>query len=254
MSVYNIYFSPTGGTRKVMGLLSSAWGEVTALDFSMPHADYGRWHFSKEDICLIGVPSFEGRVPPVALDRLTAMRGDHTPTVLVTVFGNRDFNDTLLELKQALLPLGFLPFAAVSAVARHSMLPQVATGRPDATDQEELRDFSLRLRKAAEAPSALTPVSVPGQTPYIVIPVSPTYPKLNMDTCTHCMSCAQLCPAAAIDKADPSETDLHVCARCMRCVSVCPTGARFIDPTHQKAAARRLAHLFVGRKPNTIYY
>lgn len=249
--VYSIFFSPTGGTAKVMKQLTAAWENCTIVDLADPKKDFSQLRFEKGDLCLIGVPSFEGRVPPVALNRLSVMKADGTPCVLVTVFGNRDFNDTLLELKNTVLPLRFVPFAAVSAVAQHSTLPIYAKGRPDETDQEELRVFSGKLKIAAQGP--LKVVEVPGKEPYIVIPNTPTYPLFDAEKCTRCMTCAERCPVQAIDMDDPAKLDTSLCARCVRCVAVCPTGARHLDSERQKITAHRLAKLFEGRKPNKIY-
>lgn len=251
MSVYSICFSPTGGTQKVMSHLASAWHEVVPIDLANPHENYSRFSFSKDDLCLIGVPSFEGRVPPVVLARLSAMKAVETPCVLITVFGNRDFNDTLLELKNTVLSLGFIPFAAVSAVAQHSTLPMYATGRPDETDRMELRDFSQKLKAAAQG--LMKTVEVPGKEPYIVIPIAPTYPLFDAAKCTHCMTCAEKCPVQAINMNDPAKLNTDLCARCVRCVSVCSTNARYLDAERQKTLAERLAPMFEGRKPNTLY-
>lgn len=249
--LYSIFFSPTGGTEKVMECLTDAWEECEVIDLSNPKSDFAQFHFAENNICMIGIPVFEGRVPPVALKRLSMMNANKTPCVLAAVFGNRDIDDALLELKHAVLSLGFVPFAAVSAVAQHSILPMYAKGRPDEADQAELRSFSAKLKAALQEPMRV--VEVPGKEPYIVIPVAPTYPLFKAEKCTGCMTCAEKCPVQAIDMEEPAKLDTSLCARCVRCVAVCPTGARCLDAEGQKASAERLAKLFEGRKPNTLY-
>ena len=251
MAVYSIYFSPTGGTKKVMDHITAAWEDVKEVDISIPTADYGAYCFTAKDICLIGFPVYEGRVPPIVLDRLKSMHAENTPCVMIAVFGNRAINDALLELKNELLSKGFMPYAAVSAVAQHSNLPMYGVGRPDEEDQAQLREFSAKLK--ATAHSALKPVDVPGEEPYIIIPIAPWYPDFDSEKCIDCKQCAAKCPAGAINKNDMSKLNTEVCARCIRCVSVCPTGARYLDPERQKAIAERLAKLFHERKPNTLY-
>lgn len=253
MSVYSIIFSPTGGTEKVMSLLTSAWENVKTIDLSQPQTDYSQYSFTGSDICLFGVPAYEGRVPKLALKRLSQMHGRKTPSMLVAVFGNRDFNDTLLELKNTLVPLGFAPYAAVSAVARHSVLVPVAEGRPDEADAAELREFSIRLKAAAEKEGPCPAVTVPGKEPYLVVNIPKIYPSFDGQKCTRCMICADLCPALAIDRADLARIDRNLCACCMRCVSVCPTSSRFIDSEQKNAIMGRLSHRLTGRKPNTLY-
>lgn len=251
MSVYSIFFSPTGGTKKVMDCIISAWTDVKEVDLSEPAVDYSTHCFTENDICLIGFPVFEGRVPPIVLERLKKMKANNTPCAMIAVFGNRAINDALLEMKNELLSIGFLPYGAVSAVAQHSSLPMYGVGRPDEADKVQLNDFSAKLKKAVQG--TLKPVNVPGGEPYIVIPIPPWYPEFDSGKCTGCHLCATMCPTAAIDKNDLSRLDTEVCARCVRCVSVCPTGARYLDPARREATAERLAKLFYERKPNLLY-
>ena len=76
MSVYSIYFSPTGGTKKVMKIFEQAWPADTYIDLTDPAQDYSRYVFGKKDICLFGVPSYGGRVPTAALERIRKMCSD----------------------------------------------------------------------------------------------------------------------------------------------------------------------------------
>ena len=132
MALYSICFSPTGGTQKVLQILQNAWDTpAQEIDLTVPGADYASYHFAHTDVCLIAVPSFGGRVPSVALERLRFMHADRTPTVLIAVYGNRAIDDTLLELQRELRPNGFEACAAISAVAEHSIMHQFGTGRPD---------------------------------------------------------------------------------------------------------------------------
>ena len=103
MKIYNIYFSPTGGTKKVTDILCSVWEEEKQeIDLAVFGADYKRYTFEKEDICIVGVPSYGGRVPKAALDALGQMNGRGARAVLAAVYGNRAYDDTLLELREAL--------------------------------------------------------------------------------------------------------------------------------------------------------
>ena len=55
MKIYNIYFSPTGGTKKVADMLGSAWREEKQeIDLSVFGKDYTGYVFEKEDICIAG--------------------------------------------------------------------------------------------------------------------------------------------------------------------------------------------------------
>ena len=108
MAMYEIYFSPTGGTKKVTEIIGGAWVcEAERVDLMNPALQPEQYAFSADDICIVAVPSFGGRVPETALERLKKMNGGGAKTVLAAVYGNREFEDTLIELKDALLEAGF---------------------------------------------------------------------------------------------------------------------------------------------------
>ena len=252
MFVYSIYFSPTGGTKKVAAQLLSAWPETTEVDLSLSGQDYSSYCFGKDDLCMIAVPAFEGRVPPPALERLQQMTVHGSRAILVGVYGNRAIDDTLLELKDHAEQVGFSVIAAISAVAQHSVLPMYGTGRPDDIDCLELQEFSVKLKALAEQ-EVCPPVTVPGNRPYIVIKGPEAHPQLDTSLCNKCGVCAELCPVSAIPPDVPEQIDRTKCIRCLRCVTVCPTNARTIPQDAVQMASQRLAKLFAGRKPNTLY-
>ena len=254
MSVYSIHFSPTGGTRAVMQQLCAAWSQVTEIDLTRADVDYARYTFTAQDLCLVGVPSYGGLVPPLALQRLDAMRANGTPAVLVAVYGNREIEDTLTELEAHLLAAGFTVLAGAKAVAQHSLIPNVAVGRPDTEDIAQLREFSAALKAAAEAGAPTSPV-LPGSRPAKEPKPGGMVPALlHPEACTHCGLCAARCPAQAIalQPAGPV-MDGGKCAHCMRCTGICPVGALGIDPATLSAVSARLAPLFAGRKLNELY-
>ena len=124
-SIKNIYFSPTGGTKKVAELISSCFElPKDNIDISEHGRDYGHYRFKRGNLCVIAVPSFGGRVPEVALERISQMKGDRTPSILIAAYGNRDYDDTLLELKDVVERLGFSCIGAVAAVPTHTIMRQ----------------------------------------------------------------------------------------------------------------------------------
>ena len=111
MSNYSICFSPTGGTKKVADILGNAmasdWQEIDLCRVVAP------MNLTAEDVCLVSVPSYGGRVPGVALDRLAAIKANGAKAVLVCVYGNREWEDTLTELQDTLNRCGFVCAAAL---------------------------------------------------------------------------------------------------------------------------------------------
>lgn len=99
MSVFEIVFSPTGGTQKVSGLVAGALGKNTVtVDLTDSGLDFNAVSMTEDDVAVISVPAYAGRIPAVVADRLGMVRGNGARAVLVCVYGNRAFEDTLVEL------------------------------------------------------------------------------------------------------------------------------------------------------------
>ena len=146
MSIYAIYFSPTGGTEKIVTFIAEQFGEYQSIDLCEKTSDLTN-DFSEEDLCIIGVPSFGGRVPAIALERIKALSGNNATAILITVYGNRAYEDTLIELEDTLIEKNFTCQAAIAAVAEHSIMHQFATGRPDQNDLTELASFAQKIKE-----------------------------------------------------------------------------------------------------------
>ena len=117
MKLYDIVFSPTGGTKKVAALLAGALeGDVTSVDLTDGNQDLQTVSLTQEAVAIISVPSYGGRVPAVAVERLTRLNGHGARAILVCVYGNRAYEDTLVELEDAAKQAGFRVIAAVAAV------------------------------------------------------------------------------------------------------------------------------------------
>lgn len=254
MKYYSLFFSPTGGTKKVMDLLSQELSPAhTDIDISCADTDYSAYTFGPDDICLLGVPSYGGRVPAVVIERLHCMKADNTAVILVTSYGNRAYDDTLLELKAEAAACGFLPAAAIAAVTEHSIMHQYGTGRPDNTDEQELRGFARKLREHLADINTSISVSVPGNMPYREYGGVPLKPKADK-SCSKCGVCAQQCPVNAIPKDSPDQTDSSLCISCMRCIAVCPKHARSLNSIMLFAAGKKLKQACSGRKQNELFW
>lgn len=252
MKIQEICFSPTGGTKRVAAIVSQALADETvSVDLTARDVDFGRVALAREDVVLIAVPSYSGRVPAVAVERLGAMRGNGARAILVCVYGNRAYEDTLVELRDTVCRVGFTVIAAVAAVAEHSIARQYATGRPDAADEAELRDFAARIRRKLDDGDLREP-ALPGNRPYRKAAAVGIVPKATR-ACVRCGVCAVRCPVGAIDPNDPERVDKKRCISCMRCVTVCPHEARRVNRLMLALAGRMLKKVCSERKSCGIY-
>ena len=86
MSVFEIVFSPTGGTQKVSGLVAGALDKNTVtVDLTDSGLDFSAVSMTEDDVAVISVPAYAGRIPAVVADRLGMLRPSMTPRCLTNV-------------------------------------------------------------------------------------------------------------------------------------------------------------------------
>lgn len=84
MNYTTMIFSPTGGTEKAVESLTSKWGQkIHTVDLTNAAIDFSQFAFQAEDLVVIAVPSYGGRVPHLAAERIQKVRGNGANAVLV---------------------------------------------------------------------------------------------------------------------------------------------------------------------------
>ena len=253
MSIYTITFSPTGGTQKVASLFMQSFSDIyTAIDLTDPTQDFSEYKFNEEDICVVSVPSYGGRVPLTAVECLAKMQGAGAKAILIAVYGNREFEDTLVEMQDVLQEADFVPVAAVAALAEHSIIRTFAAGRPDAEDAKVLAEFAKKIKDKIEKGAAENNLVLLGNRPYKERKPFPVIPNVNED-CTKCGLCAKKCPVQAIPVDMPNTVNKELCISCMRCISVCPLKARAVAPAVVQVLNEKLSATAQGYKQNQLF-
>ncbi len=257
-----VYFSPTNTTKKVLEGISQGIqaGSVEHYDLTLPEAEQGPAGSFSSELTIFGIPVYGGRVPLTAIDRLQRFKGQDTPAVIIAVYGNREFEDALLELKNLVVESGFKPLAGGAFIGEHSFSKEdlpISEGRPDGEDTNAAVSFGQEIAaKVSEIfdAAAISIVEVPGNTPHRERgPSGPISPITQDDLCTQCETCASVCPTGAITVSDTVVTDGDQCILCCACVKNCPSGARIMDNPNIQKMAQWLNTNFSKRKDPEIF-
>jgi len=260
-SVRLVYFSPTHTTERILeAIAAGAWAhETVRLDLTPPTPARGLVEVSGEELAILGAPVYGGRIPSEAARRLRRVSGNLTPAVAVVLYGNRAYEDALLELCDLASERGFVPFAAGAFIGEHSFSTEtvsLAHGRPDAEDLRRAAAFGRRIREELELLGALHPppvLQVPGSRPYREVGSGQGVAPLTREaTCTLCGSCAAACPTGAVAVGGAVTTDADACILCCACVKSCPSGARVLeDERLRKTMAWLSQHCAERKEPET---
>lgn len=251
MKIHQIMFSPTGGTRRVCEYICDGIDQKPSVtDFCVKERQIRVPEIHGEDLVIIAMPVFAGRVPALAVKRLKRIQSNHAKCVVVAVYGNRAYDDALLEMQDVAKEMGFRVVAAISAVAEHSIARVYAAGRPDAEDRKELAAFGAAIINKVEGTDTYKPLALPGNRPYRAGNVGP-FPTAD-ECCNGCGTCQKLCPADAIPADNLRSVNKEACISCMRCLSVCPIKARNIGQV-EKMVTEKLKTLCATRKSNELF-
>jgi ferredoxin len=252
-----VYFSPTGTTQNIVRAIARGFspGSMEEIDITKPGARVQPLQVSENDLLIIGVPVYVGRVPAIVLPWLKAIKARNTPAVCVVLYGNRTYEDALLELRNLVTECGCTAVAGAAFLGEHSFsdaTAPIAPGRPDAGDLRLAEEFGQKIQKQLRSVSPGSPIpeaAIPGQYPYRGDSRLWTEDFIAVgDTCTQCGICEEQCPVGAIDPEDSKKIDAKLCVSCCACIRNCPAQARSIKPGRVKDAQIRLHTLFPDRK------
>lgn len=226
-----LYFSPTSGTKKIVkAIAESIDSNYEEFDITLPQNRTNSITFSSNDLVIIGMPTYAGRFPRLLHNYIDTITANNTLGVFITTYGNRDYEDALLEQYDIFTSKGFIGLGAATFITEHSSTSKLATGRPHAEDLKTASDFGceiIKRLKEINSLSDLNSLTLPGSIPYVEknIPPMPFAPETN-EKCVTCGICAKHCPTSAIDFSDCRTIDISKCIKCNSCVKKCPLSAK----------------------------
>jgi ferredoxin len=266
------FFSPTDTTKKIVtaiaNTLASAMDVPCELyDFTLPVARANPKVFSPDTLVVFGTPVYAGRVPNVLLKYLDTVQGNGAAAVPVVLYGNRNYDDALIELRDILETNGFHTVAAGAFVGEHSFSKILAAGRPDASDMVKVESFAQSVAQKlakTEVLSDIPEIAVEGNPkPYgsgyyrpldengNFIDIRKVKPLTN-DDCINCKLCVAVCPMGSISAENVREFT-GICIKCGACIKKCPVHAKYYDDAGYLFHQHDLEKRFIRRaEPQTF--
>lgn len=194
-------------------------------------------HFAGNDIVILAVPVYAGRVPNVLLNYLKSVKADGAKAIAMVLYGNRNYDDALLELTDILRMNGFNISAAGAFIGEHSFSKILAKDRPDESDLEKISEFAKQIYLKISLKTEEEPL-IPGNKKYRdyykpkdkrgdPVDIRKVTPKTN-NGCTDCKLCVSVCPMGSIDYNDVSKLN-YICIKCGACIKICPVNAKYYD-------------------------
>jgi ferredoxin len=276
-SVQSLYFSPTGGTKKILSMIHENTGLKTAPPIDLtPSGNRRSFNGRIEgDLLLVGTPVYAGTIPHPFWESLQQLDGEGKWAVPVAVHGNRAPDSTIEELAKLLRGRGFKILAAASFISKHSFASKEhpwAVGRPDEADMSAAGEFGKQIcDKLSSDPSEIQ-VSGLLQDWFskAMVEERPTGYHRNVlagakslwwasasdkAACTKCGGCVGSCPTDSID-AETLEIDDVSCIRCMACVDACPVGVMnlvYSDKPEAQGVYVSLDKVFATRREPKLF-
>ncbi len=254
-----IYYSPTGTTQKIVREIGRNMGlKLISENNIAENKTELILKASKNCLTIIGMPVYSGRLAIAAIESLKKLQSDQSPVVIVVVYGNRDYDDSLLELKVIVSNCGFKIIAGAAFIGEHSFSTDekpIAKNRPDKQDLEKCRDFAGMITgklKEIKDIDMLSELDIPGNHPYKEhSPSSATlHPATNNDKCTKCGICVDSCPTNAISIKETVITNGELCTLCCACIKNCPEDARtFNDPKIDAIKEKLFLNCSIRKEP-----
>lgn len=232
------YYSPTGTSKKIAHAVCKGIASIHLSATDLTFCEAKAEQIQDNQLAVFVMPVYAGRIAPTALQRISGIQGQNTPAVAIVVYGNRHYDDALLELCDVLKKKGFTPIAAAAFIGEHSFSRKempVAAGRPDECDLSIATQFGEKIAEKLQSGNFNQELTVPGNYPYKEARQQPPMAPESTDDCNLCGTCMDICPTHAISLSDDRiVTDTSACTLCCACVKYCPQEARIFNTPFTK--------------------
>ena len=257
-TVRTVFFSPTHTTEAVVqkvanSLAARLTADVEVTDLTLPGHRPVEVVCNADDVMVFGFPVYAGRGPVLLRDEFAHLEGRDAPAVVVGLYGNRDFDDALLEAADLLKDRGFNVIAAGAFIGEHSLTARVGTARPDAADLEEAEAFGRELGERLAGGENFAAPAIKGNRPYKELKPGGDVRPLTSDDCTRCGICVERCPLGIIDEDDPAIVD-EGCLHCCACVKSCPENAKRFSSESTDMVIAMLESKCLERKEPELFW
>lgn len=258
-----VYFSPTATTRTVLEEIAKGTGYDMAdvYDITLSQAREKIPPKINSSLVVFGAPVYSGRLPSLAADYFKKLSAPGICAVPVVLYGNREYDDALLELKDICVQCGCHPLAAGVFIGEHSFSTNqipIAPSRPDKSDLASAFEFGKKIARLMESTAkdlSCAAVDVPGNFPYKEPTIPKGVPFIDVtEDCTACGTCVTVCPVDAVDEKEGFCTMDDICIHCCACIKACPESARIMKEGNFKDIAARLNKTCEKRKEPEMFF
>jgi ferredoxin len=247
-----IYFSPTGNSKKYACEIAKRFhGEFNELNLTEYDSRRKKHYFKSDELVIFSAPVYYGRLPIIENGIFENISGENTKSIFTVTYGNREFEDSLLELQNICEKRGFHGIGAGAFIGPHTFSEKIAQNRPDEEDYKIIDEFVDNIKLTKDVSNEL---KVSGNFPYREINKMPFVPTCGK-SCNECGICESVCPVKAIDKHAIKNTNKDLCVGCYACVKQCPENARGISAKEFDAMVNKLEENLtkVDKKPELFY-
>lgn len=242
--IYGVYFSPTSNTKKVVEAMCYHLDEYAKmLDIT---CQKNNMTFNESDFVVIGAPVYGGRIPGVSKERLMEFVGNNTPCVIVVTYGNRHYDDALVELSDLVKDCGFVVYGACAVIGRHTY-GEIQVDRPNKKDISEIIGFIDEIYKRNK------PIycELPGNHHDDVKENKGRFHPFTNEHCVGCQICVKNCPVNAI--LDDCKSISDKCISCFRCIRNCPFEAKLMNDEEYHSFSVSFSEKLKGPKNNEFF-